>query len=219
MDFYLDTADINQIKEIDEWGILRGVTTNPSIIAKTGRDYKDAVSEVLSIMGNRHVSVETLKDDAEIIVEQGKKYREWGNNVVVKVATTEEGLKALSKLRKLGIPTNATLIFSLNQGILAAEAGANYISPFVGRLDDIGSDGIGLVEDCVNYVEENGLDCKIISASLRSPQHLEESAKVGAHIATCPCSLLKKALKHPLNDIGLKAFLNDWEEAKKKLGK
>ena len=138
MDFYLDTADINQIKEIDEWGILRGVTTNPSIIAKTGRDYKDAVSEVLSIMGNRHVSVETLKDDAEIIVEQGKKYREWGNNVVVKVATTEEGLKALSRLRKLGIPTNATLIFSPNQGILAAEAGANYISPFVGRLDDIG---------------------------------------------------------------------------------
>ena len=145
MDFYLDTADINQIKEIDKWGILRGVTTNPSIIAKTGRDYQEAVSEVLAIMGNRHVSVETLKDDADIIVEQGKKYREWGSNVVVKVATTEEGLKALSTLRKLGIPTNATLIFSLNQGILAAEAGANYISPFVGRLDDIGSDGIGPV--------------------------------------------------------------------------
>ncbi|MBC8514858.1 fructose-6-phosphate aldolase [bacterium] len=212
MEIYLDTAIVDEIKEIQEWGLVRGVTTNPSLIAQTGRDYKDAVMEVLSLVDGP-VSVETLSDNAAEIVSQGEEYATWGDLVVVKVATTVEGLKAISQLRALGIPTNATLIFSLNQSILAAEAGANYISPFVGRLDDIGGDGIGLVAESVDYVEENDLDCDVISASLRHPQHLEDSAKVGAHIATCPPSLLKKALKHPLSDIGLAAFFSDWRKA------
>jgi len=213
MDIYLDSAEIGEIREVKAWGILRGITTNPSLIAKTGRDYKEAVMEVLSIVDGP-VSVETLADDANLIVEQGEEYAEWGEQVVVKVATTVEGLKGISRLQDKGIPTNATLVFSLSQGMLAAEAGARYISPFVGRLDDIGGDGIGLVAECVDYVEENDLDCRVISASLRHPQHLESSAKVGAHIATSPLNLLRKAIKHPLNDIGLARFLADWEEAK-----
>lgn len=216
MDIYLDTADVGQIREIKDWGVLRGVTTNPSLIAREGRPYKEAVQEVLGIVDGP-VSVETLEDDADVIVEQGREYATWGENVVVKVATTSAGLKALARLRAEGIPTNATLIFSVNQCMLAAEAGANYVSPFVGRLDDVGTDGIAVVAGCVEYVENFDLDCKVISASLRHPQHVERSAEVGAHIATCPYGVLKKCLSHPLTDKGLAAFLADWDEARRKL--
>ncbi|MCH7493519.1 fructose-6-phosphate aldolase [bacterium] len=216
MDIYLDTANISEIEELVAWGVVSGVTTNPSLVAKEGRPYREAVEEVLSLVDGP-VSVETLCDDTAEIVAQGREYATWGDNVVVKVATTANGLAAISQLSAAGIPTNATLVFSLGQGLLAAQAGASYLSPFIGRLDDIGGDGIGLVASLVEYVEGYGLNCRIIAASLRHPRHLEECANAGAHIATCPPALLKKALKHPLNDSGLKTFLADWEAASKRL--
>lgn len=218
MEIYLDTANIAEIKELVGWGVVAGVTTNPSLVAKEGRPYREAVAEVLSLVDGP-VSVETLSDDAATIVAQGKEYATWGDNVVVKVATTQNGLAAISQLAAAGIPTNATLVFSLGQGVLAAQAGASYLSPFIGRLDDIGGDGVGLVASLVDYVEGTGLNCRIIAASLRHPRHFEECAEAGAHIATCPTGVLKAALKHPLNDSGLKAFLADWEAAKARLDK
>ncbi len=217
MKIYLDTANRQQIQEALSWGILDGVTTNPSLVAKEGKEYRKVVEEVCTLVAPRPVSVEVLHTDTEGIIRDAMEMFPWAPNIVIKVATTPDGLKAISALRKKDIPVNATLIFSLNQAILAIKAGASFVSPFIGRLDDIGQEGVPLVKDIVEFVEVHHFTAKVIAASLRHPIHVEQVALAGAHIATMPHEVLLKMIQHPLTDIGLKRFLSDWDEARKKM--
>ncbi|MFG6150331.1 fructose-6-phosphate aldolase [Halobacillus sp. B23F22_1] len=214
MDFYLDTADLEEIKRLNKLGIVDGVTTNPSIIAKTNRDFKETIIEICSIV-NGPVSAEVTGQTVEDMLKEARDIAEWAPNVVVKIPMTEEGLEVVNILSGEGIKTNVTLVFSVAQGLMAAKAGATYVSPFVGRVDDIGEDGIELIQNLRTVLKNYNFDTKIITASVRSIGHLEMAAKAGADIATIPGSLLPKLWKHPLTDIGIEKFLSDWEKVAK----
>ncbi len=214
MKIFLDTANIEKIKEAASWGILDGVTTNPTLVSKEGKDFEQVIREILEVVRGP-VSLEVVSTKWEEMVEEAKKLRSYGENVVIKIPITEDGLKATKALSEQGIPVNVTLIFSPAQALLAAKAGARYLSPFIGRLDDISSYGMRLVEDILTIVENYGFNTEVIVASVRHPMHVLEAALLGAHIATVPYEVLKKMIKHPLTDIGLERFLRDWEKMRK----
>ncbi|HIQ49102.1 MAG TPA: fructose-6-phosphate aldolase, partial [Aquifex aeolicus] len=197
MKFFLDTANIEEIKKASEWGILDGVTTNPTLISKTGRPFKEVVQEILEIVDGP-VSLETVSLDAEGMIREGKLLAEMGENVVVKIPMTPEGLKAVQALESEGIPTNVTLVFSPTQALLAAKAGASYVSPFVGRLDDISGEGMKLIEEIKTIFTNYEFDTEIIVASVRHPMHVLEAAIIGADICTMPFKVMEQLFKHPL---------------------
>ncbi|MBE3597040.1 MAG: fructose-6-phosphate aldolase [Hydrogenibacillus sp.] len=213
MKLFIDSANVEEIRAVHALGILSGVTTNPSLVAKEGRDFLNVLKEIISIVSGP-VSAEVISTDADGMVEEGKRLFELGPNIVIKVPLTAEGLKATDRLAKLGIPTNVTLVFSLNQALAAARAGATYVSPFVGRLDDVGHDGIALVADIVSVFERHHLDTEVIAASIRHPEHVSRAARVGAHIATVPYRVLMQMIDHPLTEQGLRRFLDDWAKAR-----
>lgn len=218
MKIFLDTADVGHIREAASWGVVDGVTTNPSLIARSGRDFKEVVKEICEIVDGP-ISAEVVSEDAEGMVKEAIGLDKLHKNTVIKIPTTEEGLKAIHALKKKSIKTNATLVFSANQALLVAKAGASYCSPFIGRLDDAGHYGMDLIEDVVEIYGNYGIKTEVIVASVRHPMHVVESAKIGAHIATVPFDVLKKMIKHQLTDIGMKKFLSDWEIAKKAMKK
>ncbi|MFA4971685.1 MAG: fructose-6-phosphate aldolase [bacterium] len=215
MKLFIDTAKIEEIREANAMGVLDGVTTNPTLVAKTGRDFKTVVHEILKEITDRPVSLETNAMDAAGMVEECKKLADLGENVVCKVPTTVEGLKAIRALSELGVKTNATLCFSPNQALLVAKAGASYVSPFVGRLDDITQPGMELIDDIVRIYDNYEYPTEIIVASIRNPIHVLDSAKIGADICTVPFDVIKQLMKHPLTDIGIERFLNDWKKVPK----
>jgi len=214
MKLFLDTANVEEIREVKDLGILDGVTTNPSLIAKEKKDFKKTVAEICEIVCGP-VSAEVIALDWEGMVREGRELAEISEYIVVKVPFTKDGLKATSILAGEGIPVNVTLIFSPNQALLACKAGAAYISPFAGRLDDIGHDGINVVSQCQQLVETYGFETEVIAASIRSTAHMLQLQEVGADIATIPYSVVLQMMKHPLTDIGIEKFLKDWENAVK----
>jgi transaldolase len=209
MKLFLDTANIDEIKEATSYGVIAGVTTNPSLVAKEGRSFASVIKEITSINPGP-ISAEVLSENADGMVEEGKKLSAIAGNVVIKLPVTAEGLKAAARLAELGVRTNVTLVFSVNQALLAARAGASYVSPFVGRLDDIGSDGIALVRDIAALFAKHNLSAQIIAASVRHPLHVTQAALAGAHIATVPYKVLLDMVKHPLTHSGIERFLADW---------
>lgn len=210
MEFFLDTANVDQIKRINDLGLCDGVTTNPSIIKKEGRDFKEVVTEIASIVDGP-ISAEVTSYDYESMVEEAIDISKWADNIVVKIPMTEDGLKAINTLSKKGIKTNCTLIFSVSQGLMAAKAGATYISPFVGRIDDMGEDGGELIYNLKTVLDNYGLESEIIAASIRTNKHLEEAALAGSHIATIPGNLFEKMWTHPLTTQGIENFKKDWD--------
>ena len=215
MKFFIDTANIKEIKEANDLGILDGVTTNPSLIAKEGRNFKELVNEILSIVDGP-VSVEVVSTEFNSMVTEARGLAKIHKNVVVKIPICSEGLKAIKTLSGEGIRINTTLIFSPSQALLAAKAGAAYVSPFVGRLDDISHVGMDLVGQILTIFDNYDIDTEIIVASIRNPIHLIEAAMAGADIATIPFNVIQQLVKHPLTDIGIKKFLEDWEKVPKK---
>lgn len=215
MQLYIDSANPQEVKRIAELGIIDGVTTNPSLATKAGITYKEAVSQILKIVDD-NVSLEVLATDASKMVEEARKLAKISDKVIVKLPTTEEGLKALKILKLEGIRINMTLVFSANQALLVAKLGAYIVSPFVGRLDDIGQTGTELISEIKQIYDNYKFETKILFASVRSPLHVKEAALIGADIATCPMDVLEKLVKHPLTDIGLKKFLDDFEKSKQK---
>jgi transaldolase len=212
MKLFLDTANVGQVGEVASWGVLDGVTTNPSLVAKEGKDFKKTVLEMCAHVPC--VSAQVTATDFDGMKKQGEEYASWHKHVYVKVPMTTEGLKALKHFRSKGIRTNTTLVFSVPQAILAAKAGANIISPFIGRLDDAGEDGMALIGEIMQVWSYYEFDCEVLVASTRHPRHIAESAKLGAHICTVPYDVFAKLPKHPLTDIGLKKFQEDWEKVK-----
>lgn len=212
MKFFVDTADIEDIKDLAAAGMVDGVTTNPSIIAKSGRDFLPLVEEICDLIDGP-VSAEVAATDYETMLKEGKKLASLADNVAVKVPLTQDGLKVCKALADAGTMVNVTLCFSPAQALLAAKAGAAFISPFVGRLDDISHDGLTLIEDIVTIYENyDYFDTEVLVASVRHPMHITESAKIGAHIATCPPDVIRKLYSHPLTDKGLAAFVEDWKK-------
>ena len=212
MKFFIDTANLEKIKEAASLGVVDGVTTNPSLVAKEGDvDFHTRIKEICEIIEGP-VSAEVISLETEGMVDEARELAGLADNVVVKIPMTVEGLKAVKVLSNEGINTNVTLVFSANQALLAAKAGATYISPFVGRLDDRAHDGMKLIENINNILGNYNLDSEIITASIRSPRHVKEAALVGADIATIPFAVIKKMSQHPLTDIGIDKFLSDWEQ-------
>ncbi|MBL1230455.1 fructose-6-phosphate aldolase [Enterococcus sp. BWB1-3] len=214
MKFFLDTANVEEIKRINTLGLVDGVTTNPTIISKEGRDFKEVITEICELIDGP-VSAEVIALDTENMVKEAREIATWADNVVVKIPMTEEGLRAVNILSSEGIKTNVTLIFTVAQGLMAAKAGAAYVSPFVGRLDDIATDSLGLISNLKKVLTQYGYQTEIISASIRSLKHVEEVAELGSDIATIPGTLFPKLWSHPLTDAGIQAFLKDWEAFKK----
>lgn len=214
MKFFLDTADIESIKKYHAWGVVDGITTNPSLIAKEGVDLKERIHEITEVVDGP-ISVEVTATDKEGMLKEAREFAEWHKNIVVKLPMIEEGLKALKILSEEGIKVNVTLVFSAGQALLAAKNGATYVSPFVGRLDDISEDSMNLISEIVTIYDQYDFDTEVLVASVRHPRHVIESAVMGADIATVPPKVLDSLIKHPLTDKGLKAFLDDWEKAKK----
>ena len=212
---FLDTANIEEIRSAYELGVISGVTTNPSLIAKEGRNFEEVVKEIVSIVDGP-ISAEVISMKAPEMVAEAEKLAEIHPNIVIKIPMMDEGLKAVSILSKKGIKTNVTLVFSANQALLAALAGATYVSPFVGRLDDNGHDGMDLVYDITEIFYSYDLDTEVIAASIRHPLHVLQAAKAGAHIATIPYKVLRQMATHPLTDKGIEQFLKDWETVKDK---
>lgn len=212
MRIFIDSANIEEIKEINSMGFLAGVTTNPSLVAKEKRDYKEVVREICEIVDGP-VSAEVIGLDFESMIKEGQALARIHPNVTIKIPLTETGLKVINILKQMGIPTNATLIFSANQALLAARAGAAFVSPFIGRVDDIGNDGLNLLGDLISVFDHYMLDTEIIAASIRHPMHVIEAAKMGCHIATIPYGVIKQMIKHPLTDAGIERFLADWKKA------
>jgi transaldolase len=211
MKFFIDTANVEDIKKANEMGVICGVTTNPSLIAKEGRDFKEVIKEITSIVdGPISGEVKATTVNAEDMIKEAREIAAIHPNMVVKIPMTVEGLKAVKVLSKEGIKTNVTLIFSANQALLAARAGATYVSPFLGRLDDISTPGIDLIRTIAEIFDVHSLDCEIISASVRNPIHITDCALAGAHIATVPYSTLEQCTKHPLTDSGIEKFKNDY---------
>jgi transaldolase len=211
---FIDTANVDEIRKAHEMGVIAGVTTNPSLIAKEGRDFFQTVKEIVSIVGNLPISAEVVSLEAKEMVEQGKKLAALGEGIVVKVPMTEDGLKATKIFTEQGIKTNVTLIFSSPQALLAARAGATYVSPFVGRLDDINQVGINLIKEISEIFEIHNISSEIIAASVRHSAHVIEAALMGADISTVPYKVIQGMVKHPLTDVGIERFLADWEGAK-----
>ena len=216
MRFFIDTANIEEINEANELGVICGVTTNPSLIAKEGRDFIEVVKEISTIVDGP-ISAEVISLDHKGMVEEADKLSKIHKNIVIKLPMTLEGLKATKILSQKGIKTNVTLIFSATQALLAARAGATYVSPFVGRLDDIGQDGLSLIEEIVDIFNVNAIETEIIVASVRNPIHVAQAARMGADIATVPYKVITQMTKHPLPDQGIENFLKDWEGASLKL--
>ncbi len=214
MKIFLDTANISAIKMYNDMGLVDGITTNPSLMAKEGGDPQKVMEEIVRIVKG-DVSLEVLSVETNGMLEEGRRLRKYGNNVVVKCPLTPEGLKACKILTSENIPVNVTLCFSVNQAILAAKAGAKYVSPFIGRLDDNGQDGMNLIREMHQVFENYKFSTQILVASVRHPMHVVEAAKIGADVVTLPPDVLGKMLKHPLTDAGLKNFLADWEKLKK----
>ena len=214
MRFFIDTADIDEIKDASKLGILYGVTTNPSLVAKANKPYKEVIKEIIEIVDGP-ISAEVISLTCDEMVKEAKELSKIHKNIVVKIPFIKEGLKALKIVSELGIKTNVTLIFSANQALMAARAGATYVSPFIGRLDNIGGDGIGLVNEIAEIFLLHNIDTKIIAASIRHPRHVIESALAGAHIATVPYKVLMEMIEHPLTDIGLEKFLSDYKKLEK----
>ncbi|MGD9344644.1 MAG: fructose-6-phosphate aldolase [Candidatus Aminicenantes bacterium] len=214
MQFFLDTANLAQIKEAASWGIIDGVTTNPSLVAKEDMKFEDLIKEICRTVPGP-ISVESVSTKAEDIVVEARRLASIADNVVVKVPICLEGLKAIKVLATEGIDVNTTLVFSPSQALLAAKAGARYVSPFVGRLDDISHDGLDLVDQILTIFNNYGIETEVIVASIRHPLHVVEAALMGADIATMPFASLEKLVKHPLTDIGMERFLNDWKKVKR----
>ncbi|MBY6272066.1 MAG: fructose-6-phosphate aldolase [Caldibacillus debilis] len=213
MKFFLDTANIDEIRTAYALGVIDGVTTNPSLVAKENVSFHDRLKEITAIVSGS-VSAEVISLDAEGMLREGRELAAIAPNITIKVPMTAEGLKAVSAFSKEGIRTNVTLVFSANQALLAARAGATYVSPFLGRLDDIGHNGLDLISDIAEIFALHDIETEIIAASIRHPVHVTEAAKRGAHIATVPYKVLMQMIKHPLTDIGIERFLADWEKAK-----
>jgi transaldolase len=216
MKFFVDSAEVSEIREIAELGLADGVTTNPSLIAKSGRPYFDVLREICAIVDGP-VSAEVVATEAPAMLEEGRKLAELHPNIVVKCPMTVEGLKATRALAKRDIRVNVTLIFSPLQALAAAKCGASFLSPFVGRLDDIGQDGLMLIDQIVRIMDNYDYPAEVLVASIRSPLHLLHAAEAGAHVATLPHSVIKQILQHPLTDAGLEKFLADWQKTKQKI--
>ena len=214
MKFFIDTADVNEIKEAESLGILDGVTTNPTLISKTGRPFKETIEEICTIVKGP-VSAEVVSTETEAIIKEGRDLAKIADNIVVKVPLIKDGLKAVKVLTSEGVKVNVTLCFSSNQALLAAKVGATYISPFVGRLDDKGHTGMEVVDEIRTIYDNYGFDTEIIVASIRTPLHVRDAALMGADIATIPFDVFNKIVQHPLTDTGLKSFLADWEKVPK----
>ncbi|MFI5254140.1 MAG: fructose-6-phosphate aldolase [Candidatus Limnocylindrales bacterium] len=213
MKIFLDTADIEEIRIAARWGVLDGVTTNPTLYAKVGGDYDTVLQEICRITSGP-VSAEVIADDIEGMLREGRHFAKLAPNIVVKVPMSETGLEAISRLAEEGIKTNCTLIFTANQGLLAAKAGASLLSPFVGRLDDINQDGMEVIRELVSIVEIHELESEVLAASIRHPRHMTEAALAGAHVATTPFKVLQQMVHHPLTDQGILQFRKDWEKAR-----
>lgn len=215
MQIFLDTANIDDIKKYAAWGIVDGVTTNPTLIAKEGVSLEKRIKEISKVV-NGPISCEVVSNNLEEMVRQGRTYAKWHKNVYVKVPNTPEGLQAVGIFKKAHIRTNVTLTFSASQALLAAKAGADLVSPFIGRLDDISEDGMALIAEIVQIFRNYNYQTKVLVASVRHPRHVVDSAKLGADICTMPVDVLEKLIHHPLTDIGIKKFLDDWEKVKNK---
>ncbi|HXV51570.1 MAG TPA: fructose-6-phosphate aldolase [Nitrosopumilaceae archaeon] len=213
MKIFLDTANLKSIRMYNDMGLLDGITTNPTLLSKEGGDPHKTMEEICSIIKG-DVSLEVVSTEYSGMMDEGRRLRKYGNNVVVKCPMTADGLKACKSLTAEGIPVNVTLVFSANQAVLAAKAGAKYVSPFIGRLDDIGQDGMGLIREIHQIFQNYKFKTQILVASIRHPVHVVDAAKIGADVVTLPPDVLGKMLKHPLTDIGLKNFLADWEKLK-----
>ncbi|MBM4135298.1 MAG: fructose-6-phosphate aldolase [Nitrospira sp.] len=215
MKFFIDTANIQEIKKAWELGVIDGVTTNPSLISKEGKEPIALLKEICNIV-NGPVSAEAVSLKADEMVKEAESLAKIHGNIVIKIPMTEDGLRAVKQLSGMGIKTNVTLVFSPSQALLAAKAGATYVSPFVGRLDDISHFGMGVVSEIIEIYENYMFNTEVIVASVRNPLHVVEAAKIGAHIATIPYSVIIQLLKHPLTDIGIERFLKDWEKVPKR---
>lgn len=219
MKIFIDTADLDEIKELASWGVIDGVTTNPTLVAKSGRSFNEILNEIFKIVDGP-ISLEAVSEKSDDMVKEAKslvlkvpeKYRK---NVTIKIPMTSEGLKAVKKLKKEGIKTNVTLIFSANQALLAAKAGATFVSPFIGRLDDIGQEGMQIIKEIMEIFVNYDIETELIVASIRHPIHVIQAARLGADIATIPPEVIRKMVKHSLTDIGIDRFLKDWEKVKK----
>ena len=216
MKFFVDTADTAAITELAETGLLDGVTTNPSLIMKSGRDFKEVVAEICDLVSGP-VSAETVALDAETMIAEGRELARLGDNIAIKVPLTLDGLKACKTLSDEGRMVNVTLCFSANQALLAAKAGATFISPFIGRLDDVNLDGMQLISDIRTIYDNYGFETEVLAASIRTVNHVTEAARIGADVATMPPDVIKKLALHPLTDKGLDAFLADWEKTGQKI--
>lgn len=214
MKIFLDTANVEHIKEANSWGIIDGVTTNPTLIAKEGRDFKEVVSEICNIVDGP-ISAEVVSMKSQEMVPEAQELAKIHKNIVIKVPIIPEGLKTIKQLNELDIKTNATLVFSANQALLAAKAGATFVSPFIGRLDDIGHIGMDIIRDTMIIFENYNFETEVIVASVRNPIHVIDAAIAGAHIATVPWPVLQKMVKHSLTDVGIERFLKDWEKVPK----
>lgn len=214
MKLFIDSANINEIKTAVSWGVIDGATTNPSLVAKEGRDFKQTVLEICNIV-NGPVSAEVMSPETDKMVAEAKELSAWHKNIIIKIPCTYEGLKAVGELNKLGIKTNVTLVFSPNQVLLVAKAGATYISPFVGRLDDVGEDGMGMIAESLEIIKNFGFTSQIIVASVRSTDHVKRAAVLGAQVATVPFKILEELIQHSLTEAGIQKFKNDWEKAHK----
>jgi len=217
MKIFLDTADIDEIRTVAKWGVLDGVTTNPTLFSKTtGMTYEEVLKEICTITSGP-VSAEVVAEDVEGMLTEGRAFAKLAPNIVVKVPMSEEGLEAMSRFAEEGIKTNCTLIFTANQGLLAAKAGASLLSPFVGRLDDINQDGMIVVRELAEIVAIHELESEVLAASIRNPVHMTQAALAGAHIATLPFKVLQQMVHHPLTDKGIVQFRSDWEKARQAL--
>lgn len=217
MKLFIDSANLEEIREISQWGIIEGVTTNPSLIAKEGKVFEEIIEKITETVQGP-ISAEVLSLKSEEMIKEGKELASIDNNIVIKIPFCEEGLKAISQLNKEGIKCNCTLIFSSNQALLAAKAGAAYVSPFLGRLDDIGHEGIELINEIRSIFDFGKVDTEIIAASIRYPRHVIQAALAGSHIATIPYKVFKQMLNHPLTDSGIDKFIKDFEGTRRKNG-
>ena len=213
MEYFIDSASIDEIKEAAALGVLDGVTTNPSLIAKSGRPFSEVAKEICQLVKGP-VSLEVVGITASEMLREAKELRKYGDNVVIKIPMISEGLKAVKILSEEGIPTNVTLIFQPVQALLAAKAGATYVSPFIGRIDDMGQDGLAMVADIIKIFRQYSIKTKVLAASIRHPVHVLECAKMGVDVVTLPVKIVHQLTRHPLTDSGLKTFLEDWKKVK-----
>jgi transaldolase len=219
MKLFIDTADLNEIKELASWGILDGVTTNPTLLAKSGRSFQEVIDEIFDLVDGP-ISLEVLSEKAAEMFSEAKAIvakipQKYQKNIAIKIPMTPEGLKAVKLLTKEGIKTNVTLVFSAAQALLAAKAGATFVSPFIGRLDDNGQEGMNIIEEIMDIFCNYDVQTEVIVASIRHPLHVIEAARLGADIATVPPEIIRKMVRHPLTDVGIKSFQKDWEKVKK----